>query len=210
MPTTNNLKTLYSTNVGALRTNNNNRRNNVPTIQLTQHHQHQDQDLIKQRIKSAFWSNIQANLAVDTGGKSLLHNTKDSESFNFNTFAAGLNKATTIDVTQVGQDTPVYQVRVKVNPSKLKDSFIDVLNNKVNSLMRKRSPDGSNPLGFLDEIVKSSETALFAFSFNVEKNLVSNINNIRTAHRSPNRWIDGLIYKSIDQMNDSIFFVKEK
>ena len=182
----------------------------MPTIQLTNHHQHQDQDLIKHRIKSAIWSNIQAALAVDEGGKSLLQNTKDSDTFTFNTFAAGLNKATTIDVTQVGKDTPVYQVRIKVNPSILKDSFIDVLTNKVNSLMRKRSPDGSNPLGFLDEIVKSSETALFAFSFNVEKNLISNINNIRTAHRSPNKWIDSLIYKSIEQMNNSLFFIKEK
>ena len=182
----------------------------MPTIQLTNHQQHQDQDLIKHRIKTALWSNIQANLAVDEGGKSLLAITKDNESFNFNTFAAGLNKATTIDVTQAGKDTPVYQIRIKANPSMLKDSFIDVLTNKVNALMRKRSPDGSNPLGFLDEIVKSSETALFAFSFNVETNLVSNINSIRTAHRSPNRWIDGLIYKSIDKMNDSLFFIKEK
>ena len=182
----------------------------MPTIRLTHQHQLQDQDLIKRRIKSAIWSNIQSALAVDAGGKYLLHTTKDSNTFNFNTFAAGLNKATAIDVTQVGKDTPVYQVRIKVNPSKLKDSFIDALTNKVNSLMRKRSPDGSSPLGFLDQIVKSSETALFAFSFNVEKNLVSNINNIRTAHRSPSRWIDGLIYKSIDQMNDSIFFIREK
>lgn len=182
----------------------------MPTIQLTNHQQHQDQDLIKHRIKTALWSNIQANLAIDAGGKSLLDTTKDSDTFNFNTFAVGLNKATTIDATQVGNDTPVYQVRIKVNPNKLKDSFIDVLTNKVNSLMRKRSPDGSNPLGFLDEIVKSTETALFAFSFNAEKNLISNINNIRTAHRSPNRWIDNLIYKSIEQMNNNLFFIKEK
>ena len=195
--------------MAAVRKHYNNRRRDVSTIQLTQHHQHQDQDLIKQRIKSALWSSIQANLAIDEGGKYLQQITKDTDTFNFNSFSRGLNQATYFDVTQVGRDTPVYQVRIKVNPSKLKDSFIDVLTNKVNSLMRKRSPDGSNPLGFLDEIVKSTEMALFAFSFNVERNLVSNVNSVRTAHRSPNKWLDGLIYKSIDGMNNNLFFIKE-
>lgn len=182
----------------------------MPTIQLTRHHQYEDTDKLKQRIKSAIWSNIHSNFAADAGGKALLTITKDADTFNFNTFAAGLNKATSFEIARVGNSGSVYQVRIKVNPSRLKDSFIDVLTNKVNSYMRKRSPDSDNPLGFLDEIVKSTETALYAFSFNAEQNLVSNINSIRTAHTSPNKWLDKLIYKSIEDMNDNLFFIKEK
>lgn len=181
----------------------------MPTIHLTRHHQYKDTDNIKQRIKSALWSKIHSNLAADAGGKALLNIAKDADTFNFNTFAAGLNKATSFEIARVGNSDLVYQVRIKVNTSKLKDSFIDVLTNKVSSYMRKRSPDGDNPLGFLDEIVKSTETALYAFSFNAEKNLVSNINSIRTAHTSPNKWLDRLIYKSIEDMNDNLFFAKE-
>lgn len=181
----------------------------MPTITLTHHHQHQDSDRLKRRIKSALWSNIQANLFLDQGGKALLEITKDDEVFNLNKFSAGLNKATSFEVTQVAKESKVYQVRIQVKPSKLKDSFIDIISNKVNSFMRKRTPDGTNPLGFLDEIVKSTETALYAFSFNTDKVSVTNINSIRTAHRSPNKWLDGLIYKSIEGMNDVIFFNME-
>lgn len=181
----------------------------MTTIILTKHHQHADADNLKRRIKSAIWSNIHSNLAVDRGGRSLLQHTKNTDTFNFNTFAAALNRATTFEISQVGNIGSVYQVRIKVSPSKLKDGFIDILTNKINALMRKRSPDGNNPLGFLDEIVKSTETALYAFSFNAEQNLVSNINSIRTSHRSPNRWLDGLIYKSIEDMNNNLFFVKD-
>lgn len=181
----------------------------MSNLELTSFLRKEDDDKTRSRIRQALWSNIQNQIFVDPSAKSLDEATKNNPVFNLNIFIHLVNKATRIEVREVVEGKGVYQVRVEVNPIRLKDGFLDLLTNKLAGLMRVRSADGNAPLAFLDEIAKSTETAQFGFSFDPKRNQATYPVMSRTSHRSQNKWLEAIITKSIQRMNQSLFFMEE-
>lgn len=157
------------------------------------------------RLRQSVWAALEATLLVDESLHRLQEASKLLPVLNLDIFMESFQRATRIEIRPSSTlNNRLYQVRVTVHPTILKDGFIDRLTHKVSSLMRQRSPNTPATLDFLDDIAKSSTAMTVQFTYDNQQAKVLTVRDV-TEHK-PAKWLHKLVHTAITSMNNSIFY----
>ena len=180
----------------------------MSSIEIIKHSAPPDSDRRRQRIRQGLWSCIHSAMITDESSQRLSDACGDDPTFNINTLARSLEEATSFDVRPVRQNAECFHVRITVNINRIKNHIVDRIGHRLHAMTQRRSPDATPPLGFLDELTRSSTNEMITFSFHTDTNTVKNIHTIskKTRHRS---WLQNVLLRAIDQFNGSLWFMED-